>query len=456
MKRKYLDYLVEWKDSPRRKPLFVWGARQVGKTYLVEELFAKKYFKTYIRIDCSNDSRFVDFVFNHQNLDEVLSYLSATRQVVISDKTLIIFDEAQECLPIITMMKAFCELRREIPVIVTGSLVRIKINREAHKRGTSARQQFLFPVGKINQLYVYPLTFDEFLLNYNESLYEKLKDSYSRREELDDSYHKMYLDIFNSYLMIGGLPEVVDTYLSEKNEGNVNAVKLAQDVLKDVYDNYLDDMSLYQASPESVIRSKAVFENIYTQLNKENKNFKYSLIEKNLRNRDMASPIDWLTTANIVHRSYDLKDRVTYPLMPSNESIFRLYLSDMGLYTYQSRVPNDEFISSGSNTLSGYFYENYVAIELVSRSFRLFYWTGKNQNEFEFLIESSGHIIPIDVKKKRGSLSSLSEFRTHNKKDLAVKISSSKYGFDEDNLILNIPFFLVPFFLDDAKNGKLI
>lgn len=453
MKRKYLNDLINWKNDPQRKPLFVWGARQVGKSFLVEELFAKHYFPSYIRIDCLNDYSFDDFVEVHPNAKEVLEYLSTRESVNITKNTLLIFDEAQECLPIISMMKIFCEKYREIPIIVTGSLVRIKLKRKSHNRGSFANKDFLFPVGKINQLYIYPMSFDEYLLNFNESLYNYAKDAYLSHTSLDDAYHNMLLSAFHQYILIGGLPEVVDTYLHGIKKNDINAFNKAKCVLKDVYDNYLDDMSLYQASPESVIRSKAIFENIYAQLNKENKNFKCSVIEKNTRTRDFVAPIDWLTTANIVLRSYNLKEVISTPLINSNDSLFRLYLADTGLYAYQSSISNSAITSLEQGSLAGYFYENYVATELVSRSFKLFYWTGKRNSEFEFILDVNGHIVPIDVKKSKGSLNSLVDFRNHNKKDIAIKVSQNKYGFDQEKLIVNMPFYFLTFYLDDIKNG---
>ncbi len=165
--RKYLNDLLKWKDDEDRKPLLVLGARQVGKTYLIEELFAKEYYKNnYLKIDCSNELDFVEYVFKNDNLAKVLEYIQIHYDFIPDKNHLLFFDEAQECLPIIKMMKHFCELKREIPVIVSGSLVRIKINRYAHKRGGYANKSFLFPVGKINRLIIYPLTFDEFIYNY--------------------------------------------------------------------------------------------------------------------------------------------------------------------------------------------------------------------------------------------------------------------------------------------------
>lgn len=179
MERKYLKKIIEWNNSDDRKPLLVLGARQAGKSYLIEELFAKTYYKnSYLRIDLSDEPDFVEYAFKNDSLKSILEYIQIHYDFVPDDKHLLIFDEAQECLPIIKMMKHFCEKRRDIPLIVSGLLVRIKLNRTAHKKGSFSKKDFLFPVGKINQLIICPLTFDEFLLNYKKTTYDYLKDHF--------------------------------------------------------------------------------------------------------------------------------------------------------------------------------------------------------------------------------------------------------------------------------------
>ena len=179
------------------------------------------------------------------------------------------------------------------------------------------------------------------------------------------------------------------------------------------------------------------------------------MIEKNLKNRDLRTPIDWLSLAFLINKSELVKENATIPLNNSNESLYRLYLSDMGLFTYQSNINPKLFLSNdGRNTLSGIFFENYVAIELVNYGYKLFYWKGKNDSEFEFIIENESTIIPIDVKKNKGKLYSLERFKEHNKLNYAVKISKNKYGFNEENRVLTIPFYFLPFYLKDLREKE--
>lgn len=451
MKRKYLNDLIAWNNDEERKPLLVLGARQVGKTYLIEELFAKEYYKgSYLRIDCSDDNEFVDYVFKNKNLKSVLEYIQIKYDFIADHNHLLIIDEAQECLPIIEMMKHFCEKRREIPLIVSGSLVRIRINRFVHKKGGYANRGFLFPVGKINQLMIFPMTFDEFLINYKKKTYDFLESSFEKKQSINEVIHNELIEIFNDYLYVGGMPEVVKTFIQHK-DNKVVAYEKVSSKLKEIYLDYLSDMELYQASSESIIKSRLIYRNIYSQLNKENKNFKCSQINKNYKTRDVITPIEWLVTANVVNKAYLLKEKITSPLIESEDSLYRLYLSDMGLFTYQSGLNAKSFVLDKSNSLAGIYYENYLSIELVARGRGLFYWKGKRDSELEFVLDLNGKIIPIDSKKNRGSLNSINEFRTHNKKDIVVKVSMNHYGFDETNKILTLPFYYFAFYLNSLK-----
>lgn len=456
MERKYLAQMVEWMNDPQRKPLMVWGARQVGKSYLIEELFAKRYFPgRYLRIDCSEDNEFTNYVTTNNKLSDVLDYIEINYNFKPDKDHLLFFDEAQNCLAIVQMMKYFCEKRRDIPVIVSGSLVRIKIFKESHKRGGYAKDsKFLFPVGKINQIYVYPLTFDEYLYNLNKPMFDYVLAHYKSKAPIDAEMHKKIMEVFRSYLFVGGMPEVVDLYIENQNS-QIDAHRRVVTKIEEIYDDYLADMDLYQASPESIVRSRAIYGDIYKQLNKENKNFKFSLTEEHAKNRDMVNPIAWLTTARVVIQSFLLKEKVSSPLVKDEDSLTRLYLSDMGMFTYQSKLNAMTFLENKDNALSGLYYENYVATELAARRIGLFYWKGKRDSEFEFIIEVGSRVVPIDVKKGRDSLNSLKEFRSHNKEDLAIKVSSNQYGYSGENDLLRLPFYYLAFYLNDLQKGAI-
>jgi len=451
MERFATKKLVEWNNNKRKKPLIVWGARQVGKTYLVRDIFAETYYKdSYVYIDCKIEDEIRRFCSETANAGKIIEYISLMKGTQINERTLLIFDEVQECPNLISALKYFCQEFREIPVIATGSMVRIKIQRETRKRGASSEEKFLFPVGKINQITIYPLTFDEFLINRNRMLYDTIKSAYDNKTALDSKIHELAMDQVYKYLLIGGMPEAVEAYIEE------DSLFEAREILKVLYDNYLSDMELYQASPEAVLRSRALFTNIFKELNKESKNFSPGLIEEKSKTRDFATSIQWLTLAHVVNQSFQLKEHITMPLMPEAENNFRLFLGDIGMFSYQSGINAASFISNErENTLSGIFFENFVANELIAKGHKLFYWRGKSSSELEFIIESDNKLYPLDVKKGRGTLNSLEKFSNHNKYECAIKVSKNNYGYSPDQKLLTIPFYFIPFIAVDLAEGTL-
>lgn len=447
MERTAIEKLKEWNSNKRRKPLIVWGARQVGKTYLIKDIFAKTIYKNnYIYIDFKIEDEINEFCSKTANAEKIIEFISLLKGKPITEKTLLIFDEVQECPNIISALKYFCQDFREIPVIATGSMVRIKIQRETKRRGSG--EKFLFPVGKIDQITIYPMTFDEFLMNSNRVLYDKVKEAYRSRVPLESEIHALAMDQIFKYLLVGGMPEAVESFIDNGDLFESRAI------LKSLYDNYLSNMELYQASREAILRSRALFSNIYRELNKESKNFSPGLIEEKSKTRNFVTSIEWLTMAHIINRSYQLKEHITMPLIKDDDASFRLFLGDIGMFSYQSGINAASFVSSDrENTLSGIFFENYVASELVAKGNPLFYWRGKALCELEFIIESDNKLFPIDVKKGRGVLNSLEKFSHHNKYECAIKISSGNYGYDESKRLLTVPLYFAPFVAEDLAQG---
>ena len=452
MYRKALTDLEIWNKSKNRKPLIIWGARQVGTTYLVKDLFAEKHYcNSYLYIDFRVEDETRDYCSKHVSASDIVEFISAVKNTRINENTLLIFDEIQECPGIITALKYFCQDKREIPVIATGSMVRIKLQRLSRKRGIKDEKPFLFPVGKINQITLYPMSFDEYLINRNKILYNSICKAYEQKQPLPEALHKLALDEVYKYLLVGGMPEAIAAFAENGSYFE------SRRVLIDLYDNYLSDMELYQASPESIIRSRKIFSSIYAELNRESKNFKSGLIESGAKTRDMRTPIDWLTTAHVVHQSYQLNEDITTPLISNNDSTFRLFLCDVGMFAYQSGINSASFISSDAdNTLSGIFFENYIANELASRGIKLYYWCGKRNSEIEFIVESGAKVYPIDVKKGRGSLHSLEKFAYHNSFETAIKVSANNFGDNTEKKLLTVPLYMFFLVADDLASGTAL
>ena len=450
MERLAMQNLIAWTQNKKRKPLIVWGARQVGKTYLVKDLFAEKYYKdNYIYIDFKIDDNVNEFCQKTANAEKIIEYLSLLKGRHIDENTLLIFDEIQECPNIISALKYFCQDFRNIPVIATGSMIRIKIQRTTHKRGGS-HEKFLFPVGKINQITIYPLSFDEFLMNKNRIMYDTIQKAYKAKKPLEAAIHELAMEQVYRYLLVGGMPEAVDSYIED---GDLLA---SREILKELYDNYLADMELYQASQEAIVRSRALFSNIYKELNKKNKNFSPSLVEAKAKTRDFATSIQWLTLAHIVIQSYQLREHITMPLVADEDSYFRLFLCDMGMFSYQSGINSVSFVSNErENTLFGIFFENFIANELTAKGNNLFYWKGKSTAELEFIVESDNKLYPIDVKKGKGTLNSLEKFSNHNKFEYAIKASRNNFGYNFEQKLLTVPFYFFPFVAKDLAEGNM-
>ncbi len=447
MERIYLCKVIEWYNKKEnRKPLVIWGARQIGKTYLIKEMFANNYLKDYVYIDLRKDQAAASYFKSTSDDEKYLLFIESNYGKTISNDCPLIIDEAQVVPNVMTSLKYFNQDHPELPIIVTGSMVRLSLQRYAHDEDHT----FLFPVGKINSLLMYPINFEEYLLNANKSLLERIKEAYFDNKRLEKYEHELAMDLLHEFLCIGGLPEVVKTFLFD------HSYVKAKETLTELYDNYIADMALYNISDEMVLKTRKIYKNIFSQLNKENKNFKIAAIERGKSNRDYFGAYEWLDLAHVIYRSQRKEGKVTSPLLEEEGGLFRLYLSDPGLFVAESKTPQSNFISKDArNELSGVFYESYVADEFVSKGIPLYYWTGKQQHEFEFIVDINGEISPIDVKKGKGKLNSLKDFREHNKKTTAIKISSNEFGYDKENDILTVPLYMTFLLAKDIVNGKL-
>lgn len=337
MERTKLQELKKWYANKRRKPLVIWGARQVGKTYLVKDLFAEKEFKDYVYIDLKKDGDARDFFSTTSDAEKYLSYIEARYGKKISENVPLIFDEVQQCHQVLSALKYFKQDYPQLPVIATGSMVRLSIKHEESKNRKDNKDEFLFPVGAIDSINVYPLNFEEYLLNTNAVLLNRIKEAYRNKLPLERYEHELALNLLYEYLTIGGMPEAVSIFLEEKSFVD------AKNALKEIYDNYLADMDSYNVSNETILRTKNVYKNIFSQLNKENKNFKITQIEKGKSNRDYFNAYQWLELARIVYRSRKKTGKVNLPLIEEEEGTFRLYLSDAGMFSYQSKVSQADF-----------------------------------------------------------------------------------------------------------------
>lgn len=311
MERLILAHINEWYESKDRKPLLVCGARQVGKTYLLTQQFAKR-FGDCVYIDLLRDEESRSFFSNTCNPEKYLRYIEARFDKKVSPGCPLILDEVQECPMAIVSLKYFCQDYRDLPVIATGSLVRVAINR-------MKKEEFPFPVGKVNVMNMYPMTFEEYLLNVSPALLRTIRESYHAHRPMDDAFHKMALDRLYEFLAIGGMPEVVDRFM--RTGSYVDTGK----AISEVYGNYLADMSMYNISDDTIMKTRNIYRNIFRQLNKENKNFKIGLVDHGKSNRDYFNAYMWLELARVVYRSRRTEGHIPLPLDEEEQGLFRFF-----------------------------------------------------------------------------------------------------------------------------------
>lgn len=457
--RKARQNLDEWLEGRNRKPLVVYGARQVGKTHLILKQFARERFpgKRHVRIDFSIE-RDAGRAFERANsIQEVLEFLSSQYGYIPDGRHLLILDEAQECLRSLSLLKQFSEERPELPVILTGSMVRLALLRRPRKE-----EGFLYPVGKVKELRLHPLTFDEFLMNRAPSLHERFLSFDWKNPSLPDYVAEKARGFYEEYLLLGGMPEAISRFLDVLKEAERTGTSTRFDALgegvsalKEIWSSYLNDMDLYQVSRETLVRTRMLFSALPSLLNRPHPNFHASIVEEGKRTRDYEGSIQWLLEAGLLLRSDRVKERVLIPFLPDEPGLFRLYYADMGIYSLSEGVRPSALFLPDRSAFSGSFYENEAAIELHARGIPLFFWEGKRTAELEFLLSLEGRLVPVDIKRSGGSLRSLSEFRLHNRMDFAVKATASSCGYSEEQKILTVPHFLFPYFLDAWEEGKV-
>lgn len=429
MKRLIIDKLIEWKNSSSRKPLLIKGARQVGKTYALLE-FGKNCYDNVVYLHFEGNTETLNKIFTPDlNPKRIIEEISVyAKQTIFPNKTLIIFDEIQACEQALTSLKYFAEEAPEYHIVAAGSLLGLAIN----------RGKFSFPVGKVDMLTMYPMSFEEFLLaTDNDTLIEKIRESYSSFTPLADIYHTLALDFYKKYLVVGGYPAVVRTYLETENFDSVRSVQA------DISDSYIADMTKY-ATPNETIRSIAIFNTLSSQLAKENTKFQYAVIKSNARAKDYELSLQWLKAASVVLENI----KVTEGKLPLSvyEQIdsFKIYYSDVGLLCFKSgTLPQDILVNSSiSDRARGLLAENYVAEQLVAQGYRLNYWESGGKAELDFVIRQNDSVVPVEVKSADNVRArSLKVFIDKYSPSYSIRISAKNFGFE--NGIKSIPLYAV-------------
>ena len=429
MERNAMQSLINWKNKKNRKPLLLYGARQVGKTYLVKE-FGNRYFKDIIYVNFETNNIVSNIIDENIEPDYIIKNLEIVfNKKIDKDNTLIFFDEIQKNTRALTSLKYFCEEASEYYVIGAGSLLGVHIN----------KKDFSFPVGKVDFLTIYPMSFDEFLINTGNSLLlDSIKEHFDSNKEMPEVQHKKALDLYYDYLVVGGMPEVVKEYI------NSNSFINAIDYQKSIIESYKNDITKYCEDGNEANKILATFDSIPRGLAKDNKKFQYKLIKSGGSSSIFGDAINWLVNAGIVNKC--VKTKIGVPLKMYEElDSFKLYMNDVGLLTNLSEYPiylikNREAVNE---VMIGMLTENYVATSLIINNLNLNYWKGDYESEIDFILQGEkGSIIPLEVKSSNHVKSrSLNNYiKLYNPK-YAIRISSKNFGFK--NNIKSVPLYAV-------------
>ena len=425
MERKIIQKLIEWKNSANRMPLVLQGARQTGKTFIVNYFGGKQYQDT-VYCNFEKETKLVS-IFNNLSPNDIITNLATLkRRRIYPEKTLIVFDEIQACPEALTSLKYFCEEAPEYHIIALGSLLGVSVN-----RGISS-----FPVGKVQFLDMYPMDFEEYLWAKGEtSLVEKIRKCFAGNLPMEDALHEYALKLYREYLFVGGMPAAVQNYISTNNP-NIAAV-----VNSDILSAYQNDMGKYNKQSE-IPKTKLVYANISTQLAKENKKFQYKSLKPGSRASEFENAIEWVCLAGIASRVYRL-EQIMLPLKAyRSNSDFKFYMNDTGLCCQSQDILFNDVVYSNTllNNFLGGLTENYVFTQLRSNGFEPYYWTSSSQAEVDFIIRINGDVIPVEVKSTIHTESkSLNVYISKYSSKYAIRISAKNFGFK--NGIKSVPLY---------------
>lgn len=437
MERFIMQDLIAWKNREDRKPLILLGARQVGKTYILKE-FGQREFENVAYINCDNNAMVKDLFATDYNIERILLTIGAITGVNIqAGKTLIIMDEIQELHRGLASLKYFCEDAREYHVAVAGSLL-----------GLTLHQGESYPVGKVNTLEMFPMTYEEFLLA--RGFKQRVDLLQSGMWDVVNSLRTLYIQHLREYYLVGGMPEAVKKFI---DTNDANAVR---EVQKEILHAYEKDISKH-APNEQVVRINQVWNSIPSQLAKENKKFIYGVVKQGARAKDYELAIQWLIDAGLIYKINRVKT-IGMPLKIHEDiSAFKLYLLDCGLLGAMSNTPPALILlPNNDNSGKGDFTENFICCQLESlRNIPIYYYSKENsQLEIDFVIQIDTNIIPLEVKAEENlQAKSLKVILANNPGMQGLRFSMSDYREQEN--ITNVPLYGARGYLIKVLNNAI-
>lgn len=435
MKRKILNDLMKWKENLHKKPLIIKGARQVGKTYIIRE-FAQEAYEDLVEINFERDLEFIDLFKKTHNPKDILQYL----EVAFMDKnfdrnTLFFMDEIQACSDALTSLKFLAE-SFPCDIICSGSML-----------GVAIANSTSFPVGYIETWQMYPLSFMEFIeaLGMKENIIQSLSDCLLNNLPVMEVLHNKMNDLFKEYMVVGGMPEVVNKYIETKSFKETLLVQ------RRIVSDYLNDMVKYADGSER-IKVRECYQSIPLQLAKENKKFQYKLVKSGGNARYFDASLNWLKDSGLVNLTYRLKT-IDKPLEIHKESaVFKVYMADTGLLVSQfDESVIKELLNGNLGVFKGALYEN-IATQILSMHEReLYYFEPNTSSEIDFIIYYKGEICPLEIKAGRNTVSkSFTNFVDKYNSPYAFRLSQKNIGTNKEN-VSYVPLYMLEMLLDQEK-----
>ena len=424
MERDLMSELFQWKERENRKPLILRGARQVGKTWLIRE-FAQRAYHRHVYVNFEDDEILRDVFTQDFDIERILSVVGLRMHTVIDSDTLIIFDEIQAAPRGITSLKYFFEKAPQLHVVAAGSLL-----------GISSHYDESFPVGKVDYLNLYPLSFREFLGAVGENQLLELieKKDWEKMIYVRDRL----ISLLKTYYFIGGMPEVVDSFLHRHDYDEVR--RLQNNILL----TYSDDMSKH-APKELVPRMRLVWNSIVGQLAKENRKFLYGLLRSGGRAKDFEMAIEWLVNAGLIYKVHRCKSGELPLSAYEDTSSFKVFMLDVGLLCAMAKLPAETLVNGNEMflTYKGAMTEQYVYQQLRSKVDFAYYWSAENsKGEIDFLVQDKGRVIPVEVKAEENLKSrSLRSFVSSYEGMHGIRLSMSDYR--KQDWMTNIPLYAI-------------
>lgn len=410
-----------------KKPLMIIGARQIGKTYIINK-FCENEFEKYIYINLLENLEIIKIFKEEINPAEKFKRMKIYLDTDIDiEKTIIFFDEIQESEELISSLKYFNESKEPFKIICAGSLLGVKLK----------RMHSSFPVGKVKMINMYPMDFEEFLIaNENYALIDEIKTCYDNNKPIDPVLHNKLMELYKLYLCVGGMPEAIKNLF----ENDKDILKFDRSIIEDIYKSYLNDMNKYINNKFEASKIESIYKSIPSQLGNKSNKFQYGKISSNARKRDYEESLNWLLSSTMIHKCSIVK-KPEIPLLGFViDDHFKLYLSDVGILLNMLQIKYKDIIFDNLLQYKGIIAENYVATQLIANKNSLIYWESGNQAEVDFLLYNDDGIIPIEVKANNnvGSQSLNIYIKRYNPK-YAIRISAKNFGFE--NNIKSVPLY---------------